>query len=97
VENLTSDEKNGASATPPKELKRQRGRNAKVTYKDWSNDAVVEKTEMATFHCWGVRIAKQSDKTPKGPPAMETVGICELENGQVRLVKPEKILFTDRA
>lgn len=87
---------NTGGAQTPAETKRQKGRSVKISFILWDGKNKNEVTENATFHCWGVRVAKRSDDTPKGPQFAETVGICELENGHVRLVRPEKIVFTDK-
>lgn len=73
-----------------------KGRPARITYKQFDKaDREVKVIEAeARFHCWGIRKTKES--TPK-IVTTETVGICELQCGAVRLVHPEKIQFLDKA
>ncbi len=86
----------GGTATT-KEHKRQRGRSARVTFKEWDGTKANEVTRNATFHCWALRTAKMSDENPKkGNLHSETVALVEFEDGKVRMVRPEKIQFTDR-
>lgn len=63
-----------------------------VTLKNFNPETQTryEEKKEANFHCWGYRQAKTG--TPKPGPC-ETVGICELEDGRIRLVKPESIQF----
>lgn len=46
----------------------------------------------ALFHVWGFRKSKHPD--PK-VITMETVAVCELPDGKIRLVMPEKVKFLD--
>ena len=71
----------------------KRGRPAKITFKrfDKESDKVMTVESEARFHCWGNRPAK--DKTTI---STETVGICELPDGHIKLVMPERIQFQDR-
>ena len=43
----------------------------------------------ATFHQFGTNIIHGSDNEPRE----ESVGIVELESGQIKMVKPDKIKF----
>lgn len=71
-----------------------KGRPAIITFKDYNKEtkevSLVE--AKAHFHCWGVRKPKSQEP---GVYGLETVGVCELESGHVRLVYPEKIKFID--
>lgn len=76
---------------------KRKGRPARISFKSYDAEKgaaeVIEAN--ARFHCWGIRKAKVTDERPR-MPAVETVGICELETGEVRLVLPEKIKFLDK-
>ena len=68
-------------------------RKCEVEIKQEVNGRVETQRHQAMFHVWGYREIK-------GPPHKrafenETVGICELKGGKVRLVRPEKIRFLD--
>ena len=71
-----------------------KGRPARISYKQWDSTKsapIVVETD-ARFHCWGVRKQKERDVRSA---VQETVGVCELPDGAVRLVQPEKIRFLD--
>ena len=76
--------------------KPEKGRPAQISYKNFANGQVSIIEAQARFHCWGIRKSKSSDQKPKGPEVSETVGICELEDGVIRLVQPERIKFLDK-
>ncbi len=42
------------------------------------------------FHCWGYR------KVGEAGQAMESVAICRLDDGRVRLALPEKVRFLEQ-
>lgn len=78
-----------------------KGRPAHVKWSVWD----IEKRELleteadARFHCWGNRPPKKIHDGEGLPPrllnGMETVGICELKDGSVKLIRPERIQFLD--
>lgn len=76
-------------------LPSKKGRECHITFKQYDNTkgtvSLVE--SKARFHCWGIRQPKEAGK-PKVAFG-ETVGICELPDGKIRLVIPEKIQFKD--
>lgn len=71
---------------------KEKGRPANITYKLYDKDEVKDISSDARFHCWGHRRLKGEQKVN----STETVGICELTDGQIRLVLPEKIKFLDK-
>ena len=78
-------------------MNKEKGRPAQISYKNFANGQVLFLESKARFHCWGIRKSKTSDQKPKALEVSETVGICELEDGTVRLVQPERIKFLDKA
>lgn len=68
------------------------GRPVKVKYKTRKGE--VE--SVGVFHQWGIRQAKDSIGAPKQNIFGETVGVCELADGSIKILRPEKITFTDR-
>ncbi len=72
---------------------KKRGRNCTIKFKDFRKDGAPPITEAATFHCWGYRPAKLESK--QASTHCETVAVCELSTGHIRLVRPENIQFTD--
>jgi hypothetical protein len=76
--------------------KEKKGRPAKISFKSYDPDKGVAFIEsLAQFHCWGSRPPKKPQDDKPRLTGSETVGICELPNGQVRLVQPERIQFLD--
>lgn len=71
-----------------------KGRPAQISFKDFNEETkevyVVNTT--ARFHCWGIRKQKGDSPRIRG---METVGVCELATGGIKLVQPERIKFLD--
>ncbi len=78
--------------------KKKKGRPCKMSYTKFNQKTktpIQIETE-AHFHCWASRPTKNDDKSFNSR-ITETVGICELPDGWIRLVRPEKIQFTDVA
>jgi hypothetical protein len=74
----------------------EKGRPARISYKQWdekSRSPITLEAD-ARFHCWGIRKPRENNRAQI--QASETVGICELADGAVRLVQPEKIKFLDK-
>jgi|SRR6185312_12762385 len=94
---MSLEERMGNTGGPltPKEHKRQRGRSCKVTHKEWDGEKANEIVSSGTFHCWGLRQNKPADTKPK-ITGSETVALVEFEDGRMRMVRPDKIQFTDR-
>jgi hypothetical protein len=72
-----------------------KGRPARISYKQWDDQtrqAITVEAD-ARFHCWGIRKPRE---TKAQITVSETVGICELNDGAIRLVQPEKIRFLDK-
>lgn len=69
-----------------------KGRKVEVTIKQMEGKQVAVRTMKAVFHCWGYRPVKDV----KDSPHVETVAVCELPGGNIRLVRPENVQFTDR-
>ena len=72
-----------------------RGRPIKIQFIEWNGQERKIVESQASFHCWGFRKQKSADDKPK-MTLMETVGVCELPTGDIRLVVPEKIKFLDK-
>lgn len=73
------------------------GRKVEVKLRDWiKNEELGKKeaqdhTETGVFHQWGInRVCAKGS-----PPTMQTVGIIELENGEVIRLLPEFITFME--
>lgn len=73
-----------------------KGRPARISYKQWDdkNRVPIIVEADARFHCWGIRKPKEDRSQVQ---ISETVGICELDTGAIRLVHPEKIRFLDKS
>jgi len=82
--------------TTKKTLPVLKGRPARISYKQWDdkNKIPIVVEADARFHCWGIRKPKENDRSQM--QVSETVGVCELDSGVVRLVHPEKIKFLDK-
>lgn len=96
METSVEPKQTGGISTPT-EFKRQKGRSAKITFKEWTDDQVKVVESNAIFHCWALRHGKQTRQGAEiRIPTMETVAICELPDGRVRMVNPEKVQFLDQ-
>lgn len=71
----------------------KKGRPVTASFKKFDGRNVVSVTEPAQFHCWGVR--KLKNGVAGDVIGVETVAVCELPSGGVKLVHPERIQFTD--
>jgi len=73
-------------------------RPVEMTFSQFDSDGKKQITAQGVFHCWGQRsvLRKIDPDSPKSFNTQETIGVCELPTGQIRLIKPEKIIFLDR-
>jgi hypothetical protein len=71
----------------------KKGREVVASFKKFNGREVVAVTETARFHCWGVRKLRATNSTEV--IGVETVAICELGDGHVKLVHPEHVKFLD--
>lgn len=75
-------------------------RPVEISFSQWQQQSNTKEqiTAQGVFHCWGQRsvLRKIDPDSPKSFNTQETIGVCELPTGQIRLIKPEKIIFLDR-
>lgn len=73
-----------------------KGRKVEIQFKkfDKAKDQLLHLKEVATFHVWGYRQVKSMPGAPK-VMVPETVAVCELSSGEIRLVSPEKVKFLE--
>lgn len=78
----------------------QKGRPVSIKFKKFNGRELEAKEAVARFHCWGFRKSKDNKwarkKDERDPIIQETVAVCELEDGSIKLVIPERVKFLDK-